>query len=554
MSLLLIKKKYDVVILVCFLLIITLLSIATDVNAAKKMPPKPGDLVFKTDFDLPGERQAWSHAGGVKWQKGYHGTTSLFITVPVGQQTSRGCMVRLPLDVTRFRGCLLQFECMVKADHVSKPRNVWNGVKFMLHYKSKASGPYWRNQNGMFGTFVWKKLLFLAPIAPDATNAGIFLGLQDSTGMVGFDAIKISVYQVFPKRPQLLSSSSPFFKGYSVPRLRGVMSPNTFHEEDLRVLGLEWNANVIRWQLKHKGVRYGADRNLKKYDRWLDWKLDELDKVLKACQRYGLKVVIDMHSPPGGRNHNGDFAIFHEPLYQEHFITLWKKIARRYKDNPAVWGYDLVNEPRQNKPSPVGVSNYIDTQVRAAKAIRSIDARVPIFIESDEADSPRGYRELEPVDVPNVIYEVHMYVPTAFTNQGIYTNKKTGIAYPGKIGSILWNKEQLRKVLQPVRDFQLAYNVPIYVGEFSAVRWAPGAINYLRDCIELFEEYKWDWTYHAYREWQGWSVEYGTDPNDHLPAKKETARKKLLLSWFARNVRPAWKIHRDTVSPGKKSP
>ena len=59
-------------------------------------------------------------------------------------------------------------------------------------------------------------------------------------------------------------------------------------------------------------------------------------------------------------------------------------------------------------PSPPGVADYLGTQVRAAKAIRKIDADVPIFIEANEWDSPRGYPELVPVDVSNVIYEVHM--------------------------------------------------------------------------------------------------------------------------------------------------
>ena len=29
----------------------------------------------------------------------------------------------------------------------------------------------------------------------------------------------------------------------------------------------------------------------------------------------------------------------------------------------------------------------------------------------------------------------------------------------------------------------------------------------IRDCIAVFEELGWDWTYHAYREYQGWSVQ-----------------------------------------------
>lgn len=78
----------------------------------------------------------------------------------------------------------------------------------------------------------------------------------------------------------------------------------------------------------------------------------------------------------------------------------------------------------------------------------------------------------------------------------------------------------------------------IYAGEFSAIRWAPGAVNYLRDCIDLFEEYGWDWTYRAYREWDGWSVEHGSDPQDHRPTWEPTDRKRLLLDWFSKNVQP----------------
>jgi hypothetical protein len=315
------------------------------------------------------------------------------------------------------------------------------------------------------------------------------------------------------------------------------MSPNTFHDEDLRVLGMEWNANVLRWQITRNWGRAGTDRDLEEYDRWIEGKLDELDEALKAARRYGIMVVIDMHSPPGGRYENNDLAIFHEVTYQDHYVALWEKIARRYQANPAVWGYDLINEPVQNKPSPPGVADYLGTQIRAATAIRAIDSRVPIFIAAAEWDSAAGFRQLKPVAVSNVIYQVHMYVPGEFTHQGV-GNERTNIAYPGKIGGVDWDKERLRRELQPVRNFQLAYHVHIYVGEFSAIRWAPGAIDYLRDCIELFEEYGWDWTYHAYREWDGWSVEHGNNREDRTPSAEPTDRQKLLLNWFGRNQKP----------------
>lgn len=95
----------------------------------------------------------------------------------------------------------------------------------------------------------------------------------------------------------------------------------------------------------------------------------------------------------------------------------------------------------------------------------------------------------------------------------------------------------MRKVLESALRFQQTYNVPIYIGEFSAIRWAPdqSAYRYLKDAIELFEEYGWDWSYHAYREWSGWSVEHSEDKNDQKRVTEPTERQKLLMKYFQKN-------------------
>ncbi|MBN1269310.1 MAG: cellulase family glycosylhydrolase [Kiritimatiellae bacterium] len=513
------------------------LLMASVLHAEGIAPPQPGDVVFQTDFDTPAEQQAWPQADFAKWVTGYQGTTSLCVTVQ-RDQGEGAHMIRMPLDLTRYRGCRLLFECMVKADTVSKPPASYLGIKFMLHYQSETAGPFWKNEDDVHGTFDWRKLQFVAAIASDATAGELDLGLQDSSGTAWFDSIRITVLGRPRVRPAPPTNAPPAFRGHDLPRLRGVMSPGAFREEDLRVLGTEWKANVIRWQFTRHRNYPGADRDLDEYDRWFNGQLDELDRVLDACRRYGIKVVVDsMHNAPGGRYPNLDHAIFNEPKYQDYFVESWKKIARRYKGNPVIWGYDLVNEPMRYQPLPSGMADYLAVQVRAAKAIRAIDPAVPIFIESTELDGPNGFLELEPIDIPNVIYQVHMYLPAEFTHQGVY-GERIPVAYPGRIRNTMWDKEQLRKTLQPVREFQLAYNVHIYVGEFSAIRWASGAAAYLRDCIELFEEYGWDWTYHAYREWDGWSVEHGSDPEDHNPSKERTDRKILLLDWFGKNAQP----------------
>ena len=106
-----------------------------------------------------------------------------------------------------------------------------------------------------------------------------------------------------------------------------------------------------------------------------------------------------------------------------------------------------------------------------------------------------------------------------------------------------WNKDWLRKAVQPIRDFQLRHRCRIYVGEFSAAAWAPGAENYLRDAISLFEEYGWDWTYHAFRESPIWDVDMvpsagvaKPSSKDMVPASGDTPRKKALLDGFAGRI------------------
>ena len=89
------------------------------------------------------------------------------------------------------------------------------------------------------------------------------------------------------------------------------------------------------------------------------------------------------------------------------------------------------------------------------------------------------------------------------------------------------------KSLKPVIDFQREHGAKMFCGEFSAIAWAPGAEGYIRDCISVFEELGWDWTYHAYREFDGWSVEKeavsrGMDASHFRPSADNPRRRVLL--------------------------
>ncbi len=445
-------------------------------------------------------------------------------------------VVQLPLE--KLRGTRLWVSARVKADDVAKPPQPWNGVKCMIHSQT-PTGDKWQQQDNVYGTFDWKTVEFAALIGRDTTSAELILGIENTTGKAWIKDVVIRVVGVERTRPDKPAAVAKPYKGHDLPRLRGVMiQPKTFEKADLDVLA-SWGVNHIRWQLLWGGFPNGpADTaTVDEYLAWIESECEKLDRMLPLCEEKGISVVIDLHTPPGGRLENSDMKMFQEKQYQDVFLDVWEKLARRYKGNPAVWGYDLVNEPCEGivpfgqKDGPV---DWRTLAIAATKRILAIDPDRAIIIEPAPWGSPDSLDWFEPIDAKNIVYSVHMYLPHRFTHQGVHDQKSLGTVYPGECDGKHWDKAELEVALNPVIDFQKDYGVHIYLGEFSVIRWAPGdsGVRYLSDCIDIFEKHNWDWAYHAFREWDGWSLEHGPDRNDRKPTETPTDRLQLLQSWF----------------------
>lgn len=289
------------------------------------------------------------------------------------------------------------------------------------------------------------------------------------------------------------------------PRRRGVMLPTKCKEDDFRTLR-NWGATLVRFQICRNWHLENDNQDLDEFDQWLDGMLDHLDhEILPWAGKYGMDVVVDLHVAPGGRV-KSEMKMFYEKRFGDHFILCWQRIARRFKGRDNIYGYDLINEPNQQSQG-IDDGDYWDLQRRAAEAIRVIDPDVSIIVESNDWASPATFSYMRPIRLPNVIYQAHMYLPLAYTHQGVHNPSGWIPAkYPDPQNG--WDKDFLRQKLSDVRNFQLEHNAKIYIGEFSAIAWAAGADIYIRDLISIFEEYGWDWSFHAFREWSGWSVEH----------------------------------------------
>jgi hypothetical protein len=335
---------------------------------------------------------------------------------------------------------------------------------------------------------------------------------------------------IAPKAPVIAAEGGPVIAAAAAKRrtpLRGVMLPQRDPtEEDFETLAA-WGVTLVRYQMMRNWHKVGDNRDLDEFGAWLDGKLDCLEKVVIPCARkHGIKVVVDMHVTPGGRDAEREPAMFREKVYADAFVDAWRRIAARFKGNAdAIYGYDLVNEPVQIGRAPF---DWWTLQRLAAEAVREIDPDVPIVFETHSWDSPGAFPDLSPIRMDNVVYQVHCYMPGEFTHQGVHG--PVGPVWPDP--SKGWDRDYIRRKLAPVREFEKRHGARIYVGEFSAIAWAKGADAYIRDCIAVFEEFGWDWTYHAFREWNGWSVEHEGPDSKHMVPSEDNPRKRALLDGF----------------------
>jgi endoglucanase len=515
-------------------LVLNLSNVCT--SAQDSRTPTKGQVIYQADFESTNALAGWSGAAtGLE-----PGCASAHSVALETKANSSDAVISRQLPLEAVRGCRIRGSVMVRAQEVSPKPNSWNGIKFMLIIEGPAGKSYPQAPLEA-GSFDWRPAEFTARVPADATKVTLVLGLEQVTGKVWFDVVKFTVARP-PNAAAPLPLAGPMFKGHTLPRLRGAMVSPNIDADSLRVLGQDWKANLIRFQLIRFG-RAGQQATADGYDAWLEGELKKLDAALPLCEKYGLLVVVDLHSPPGGKATTSgyigsDGGLFNHLQTQQKFIEVWRRIALRYKNAKAIWGYDLANEPVEEE-SDEACDDWQALAERTARAIRSIDPERALIVEPAPWGGPEGLDELVPIPVSNVVYSVHMYLPHAFTHQGVH-RPGPAYRYPGLIEGKLWDKAQLELALQPAIRFQQRYGVHLYIGEFSAIRWAPenSAARYLSDLIDIFEAHGWDWSYHAFREWSGWSVEHGADKQNLQPAASPTDRQQLLRGWFARNQKP----------------
>lgn len=292
--------------------------------------------------------------------------------------------------------------------------------------------------------------------------------------------------------------------------------------------------------------------------------LAALTNMLDKADLAHEKVIITMLSLPYSRwsQHNHgvqERGIWESFNKQYQAIKFLQNLAIAIKNHPAVVGLNLLNEPspelaklkfkdwytgdyqhwnKQVKGSPQDLNLFYN---KAVKAIRKVAPNLVIILDSGYYAQPWAFKVLDPVDDTKVLYAFHMYEPWPFPYA-----KLNGVKYPGvfatgerKSSKVLWNKSEIVRFLQPVRDWQKKYHVTsnhIIVEEFGVNRHANGGALYLKDLIDTFDKYGWHWAFYAFREdeWDIMDYELG---NGRVPPH--------YWSDLSNNKTPNYKIIKD---------
>ena len=343
---------------------------------------------------------------------------TLTIDVPAGRESLEN-YAEFTFDLAKYASCHLIGTIRGRFTGFTPSDDRRKGVNLRLSYRAdddshdRLGGGLFRNESLKSDT-----LRFGITLDPHAKLCRMRISLDNCSGRAEFDLASLEFTPQFtPPREEYVCEYSDAVRAR--PVRRGVMSPirNQTDEENFRELR-RWNVNLMRLQLNTN--EQWARSEPEKYRKFIRDKIDNvIPKVLDLGQKYGIKIIIDLHTVPGSNRmtDNPDFnGLYDSDRAVAEYLAIWQEIAEKFHRHPALYGYDLMNEPKQYRPAKY---NYRDLQYEAAKRIRAIDPETPIYVESNMMCSPLSFYYLAPLKLRNIIYQVHFYEPFDFTHHFI---------------------------------------------------------------------------------------------------------------------------------------
>lgn len=196
-----------------------------------------------------------------------------------------------------------------------------------------------------------------------------------------------------------------------------------------------------------------------------------LDQVIRWAHRENLYVILDLHAAPGGQtgknidDSDGYPWLFSDASAQEHTVAVWQRLARHYRNNPTVLGYDLLNEPIPNYTGLEQFNSKLEPLYkRLSTAIRQIDTHHILIFGGAQWDG--NFSVFGPPFDKNAVYTFHRYhaAPEDAT-------------------------------VRPYVEFREKYQVPIWIGESGE-----NPDEWLAKFVSVLEKNDIGWAFWPYKK------------------------------------------------------
>jgi endoglucanase len=273
-------------------------------------------------------------------------------------------------------------------------------------------------------------------------------------------------------------------EGYMWVLKDGPQSPSEIRALALELLGPEgstafwqkWRENYVTREditLLHRAgfnaIRVPLHYNLFESDDAEGFRL--LDRLIGWSRVENLYVILDLHAAPGGQTGTNidDSAgypwLYQSPQEQDHLVAIWRRLAMHYRDEPAVLGYDLLNEPIPHFPKLAPLNPSLEPLYKKLSSeIRKVDGRHILFLGGAQWDTNFSVFG-KPFDA-NVAYTFHKY----------------------------WTAPD-ESVIRQYLDFRERYDVPIWMGESGE-----NTDEWIAQFVKALEKNNIGWAFWPYKK------------------------------------------------------
>lgn len=273
-------------------------------------------------------------------------------------------------------------------------------------------------------------------------------------------------------------------------------------------------ARIASWGCDHVRLPFDYNIILDENGGVLESGLKLLERCADWCRNHGLNIILDLHKTMGFSFDKGEqeSGFFEDARYQDIFVNLWSRIAKRFGNRSDV-SFELLNEITERR--------YAETWNRiAARTISEIRRYAPdnfVLIGGIYQNSIFGLTLLDKPCDEHIVFNFHYYNPLVFTHQKAYwidlMKPDCEISYPdstekyyrttlenigGDLAQAYQNYEPdvvdrrfMEMEMQMAAEVGRKMNVPVYCGEYGVIDRVGGAdlLRWYDDIHAVFDEY-----------------------------------------------------------------